>query len=108
VDAATVATYALNRPGGDFVCLMDNLEFIASLGVSLKLSMVVQANNFFEMPKLADLAQSLGADCYFSQLINWGTFSRAGYADRAVHRPEHPVYPALCGLLEQLRGLPHV
>ncbi|TYO99234.1 iron-sulfur cluster protein [Geothermobacter ehrlichii] len=108
VDAATAGTYAVNRPGGDFDRLLRNLAFIAGLGVPLKLSMVVQANNFREMSDLAGLARRLGARCYFSALVNWGTFSRREYARRAVHLPGHPEHQAFLRLLDTLRALPHV
>jgi len=100
-DAATQATYAKNR-GGDFECLLGNLAFIATLGVPLKLSMVVQANNYREMPALADLAAGLGASCYFSGLVNWGTFSRVEYRHRAVHLPDHRQHPEFLGVLRLL------
>lgn len=108
LDAATAATYALNRPGGDFIRLLRNLDFISRLGVPLKLSMVVQANNLDEMHGLADLAASLSASCYFSQLVNWGTYSREDFRRRAVHLPEHPRHHELCRVIQGLRGRPGV
>ena len=40
------------------------------------------------MPDFLRLAQRIGADeVYFSQLVNWGTFSVEEYARRAVHLP---------------------
>lgn len=108
VDAATTATYALNRPGGDFSRLLANLDFVAGLGVPLKLSMVVQANNFSEMQALADLAESLSASCYFSQLVNWGTYSREAFRQRAVHLPEHRLYQDFCRVVTGLQGRPGV
>lgn len=108
VDAATAATYAVNRPGGSFDRLLENLAFIAGLKVPLKLSMVVQSNNFREIPGLIALGPSLGASCYFSQLVNWGTFSKGEFERRAVHLPEHPQHPELLQTLAECRGLPGV
>ncbi|WP_305041520.1 SPASM domain-containing protein [Geoalkalibacter sp.] len=107
LDAATPETYARNR-GGDWSRLRDNLRFIATLPLAGKLSMVVQRNNFREVPALVDLAASLGFRAYFSQLVNWGTFSRAEYRQRAVHHPEHPEHRDLLAVLAQVAGRPHV
>jgi len=97
IDAATAATYAVNRRGGEFARLLDNLEFITSelrrkgplewIGIS----MVVQQNNYAEMPEFVHLGQRFGVDTiYFAQLVNWGTFSDEEYRQRAVHVPSHP------------------
>lgn len=108
VDAACAATYAENRRGGDFDRLRRNLDFIAKLPVSVKLSFVVQANNVGEMNSFADLANHYGWSAYFSQLVNWGTFSREEFRRRAVHLPEHPRHPDLLGQLRLLGGRPKV
>ena len=108
VDAASAATYSLNRPGGDFFRLLDNLDFISRLPLRLKLSCVVQANNFREMPAFVQLAKRLGASVYFSQLVNWGTFSRDEFSRRAVHRPEHPLHQDFLSILQTISLLPPV
>lgn len=89
IDAASPASYRCNR-GADFDQLLDNLAFIHSLHVDLTLSFVVQHNNFREMPAFVDLARRFGARCFFSPLINWGSWTTAEYRQRAVHRPQHP------------------
>lgn len=105
IDAATSETYAINRRGGDFIKLLRNLEFISSLRQhgplqSVTISMVVQENNFKEMPDFVRLGQRFGFDVvYFSQLVNWGTFSDAEFTSRAVHLPSHPKYSELVALL---------
>ncbi len=96
IDAATPETYAENRRGGSFERLLENLRFIGGLRRSgalrsLDFSMVVQENNFAQMPDFARLGRRFGADrVFFGRLENWGTFSAAEYSRRAVHRPEHP------------------
>ncbi|WP_429885493.1 SPASM domain-containing protein [Geoalkalibacter halelectricus] len=107
VDAASPGTYALNR-GGDWQRLLTNLRFIAGLPLHGKLSMVVQRNNFREMPSFADLADSLGFRAYFSQLVNWGTFSREEYRRRAVQHPEHPEHGQFLAMLAQVARRHHV
>jgi hypothetical protein len=105
IDAATAATYAVNRRGGSFEKLLRNLEFIAELRAKgplrwLVISMVVQENNFEEMPAFVDLGRGFGADTvYFSQLDDWGTFEAAELERRSVHRPNHPRHAALCNVL---------
>jgi hypothetical protein len=96
VDAATPETYAVNRRGGNFEQLLKNLNFIKELRQNgpltrFKISMVVQANNYREMPKFVELGVELGVDeIYFSQLVNWGTFTDEEFKQRAIHLPSHP------------------
>lgn len=105
VDAATAGTYALNRRGGDFGVLLDNLAFVRTLRERgplewLGINMCVQANNYAEMPAFVALAHAVGADtAYFLHLDDWGTFGPAEYAARAVHRPAHPEHAALRAVL---------
>ncbi len=108
VDAATEETYALNRRGGDFSRLLRNLDFVSSLSLRVTLSFVVQANNWREMPAFAQLGARYGFGVYFSRLVNWGTFSRAELARRAVHLPTHPEHPIFMETLEALAPMEHV
>jgi MoaA/NifB/PqqE/SkfB family radical SAM enzyme len=108
IDAASPATYAENRRGGDFTRLLANLDFIRTLPIELKLSCVVQRNNFRELPAFIELARCYGATSYFSQLVNWGTFSREEFQQRAVHTPTHPEHDELLAVLRQINNLPHV
>ena len=95
VDAATPATYRLNR-GADFAQLLRNLDFIANLRAlgaieRLFVNFLVQANNFREMPAFARLGVELGCDLIeFQRVENWGTYSDAEYRERAVHETYHP------------------
>jgi len=106
IDAATPETYALNRRGGCFHRLLQNLEFISQLRRShvldyIKISMVVQENNFHEMAKCVTLGEGLGADAVlFSQLVDWGTMAAHELVRRQVHFPEHPRHAEF---VEQLR-----
>ncbi|MGH9158608.1 MAG: radical SAM protein [Vicinamibacteraceae bacterium] len=106
IDAATAATYAVNRRGGSFETLLKNLGFISALRQDgplnfLKISMVVQANNFTEMPDFVRLGRQLRCDqVYFSQVVNWGTFTRDEFARRAIHLPTHPQHSAFLGVLQ--------
>jgi MoaA/NifB/PqqE/SkfB family radical SAM enzyme len=107
IDAATAETYAVNRRGGDFAVLLRNLQFIAELRANgpltwFGINMVVQANNFREMPAFVALGKRLGVDTVaFHRLVNWGTFSHAEYARRAVHEADHECHHELLDLLRQ-------
>jgi hypothetical protein len=109
IDAAEPATYALNRRGGSWDRLMENLAFIATLRAQgpleyLKLHMVVQENNFDQMPAFVELGRQFGADrVYFSHLADWKTFSPDELQHRAIHRPEHPRHSELLDLLRDER-----
>lgn len=107
VDAASAATYAQNR-GGDYGRLLENLAFIAILPIAVKLSCVVQANNFRELPTFAALAAEYGFSAYCSQLVNWGTFRRDEFAARAVHLPGHLEHEEFKAILRDLAALPHL
>jgi pyruvate-formate lyase-activating enzyme len=106
IDAARAETYAVNRRRGNFERLLENLEFVSVLRrdgplADVTISMVVQENNFPEMPEFVRLGKRLRFDTvYFSRLVNWGTFSDAEYRKRAVHQPPHPRYAELVELLQ--------
>jgi len=102
IDAATAETYRINRPGASFSRLLENLEFLSTKDIKLTLSMVIQANNWREAPQLFELAQRFDASIYLSQLVNWGTFSREDYLQRAVHSTGHPQHQNLVKLLVEL------
>jgi glycosyltransferase involved in cell wall biosynthesis/MoaA/NifB/PqqE/SkfB family radical SAM enzyme len=96
IDAATSETYRWNRPPGSWNRLVENMEFLASLRRSghldvLRISYVVQANNWREMPQFVEWGKRWAADeVLFARLTNWGTFTEEEFRDRAVHLPNHP------------------
>jgi hypothetical protein len=108
IDAASAATYAQNRRGGDFARLRRNLAYLATLPPAVELSFVTQANNVGEMVDFADWAAGYGWSAYFSQLVNWGTFSKEEFRRRAVHLPEHPQHQQLLAQLRLLHERPEV
>src|SRR3990167_8706603 len=105
IDAASSETYAINRRGGSFKKLLENLEFISTLLKSIPMdwvgiSMVVQENNFREMPDFVQLGKRFGFGVYFSKLVDWGTYPEEEFYRRAVHFPAHPGYSELIDLLK--------
>lgn len=105
IDAAREETYAANRKGGNWERLMANLSFIDELRRNgpleyLRIHMVVQANNYGEMPGFVDLGRRFHADSvYFSRLTNWGTFTAEEFRRRAVHDPAHPEHERFLAVL---------
>jgi len=108
VDAGTDDTYKVNRKGGDFKRLLENLRFIRSLIEKGKIknsriSFVVQANNFKEMEGIIKIGQKNKFESiYFSQLVNWGTFPKREFRKRAVHLPDHPKHQEFLSVLRRL------
>ncbi len=106
IDATRSETYSVNRRGGNFERLLENLEFISRLRKRgpikhVKISMVVQKNNFMEMPDFILLGKRYNFDnVYFSKLANWAPFSEEEYIDRAIHLPDHPSHSKLIDMLK--------
>src|SRR4029453_16950994 len=105
IDAATEGTYTINRRGGHWDVLLENLRFISSLRRDgpltwLGIGFLVQENNFREMPAFGGLCRRFGVDTiHFNQFVNWETCSPAEYQRRAVHRSGHPAHDEFLSLL---------
>ncbi len=101
IDAATSATYRINRPGGSFKRLMRNLEFIKDIRAKIHISFVVQQNNYSEMKEFARLGREiLDFNVIFTHIDNWGNLSSAEYIKRAVHQASHPEHHLLVEVLQ--------
>jgi hypothetical protein len=109
IDAATAATHEALRLGAHWDTMLDNMRFAGRLAAAgqidqFDLVFVVQQANFREMGDAVDLAKNLGATgIYFARLTNWGTFSAAGYAARAVCVPGHPEHHAFVDAMRDPR-----
>ena len=106
IDAASEKTYLLNRRGGDWNRLLENLAFVSTLRSAgplawVKIHMVVQDNNFLEMPQFVELGKRFDFDAvYFSRLLDWRVLSPAELEARCVHSPEHPRHAQFLRVLE--------
>lgn len=107
IDGATKDTYETLRLGGKFEGLMRNIEFLAAMperkvyGIDLNLNMIVQQQNYREMPELVRLGEKLGVDKVgFTYLRDWGTYPAGVYELHAVHLPSHAEHLALVSLLD--------
>ena len=109
IDAACGATHETLRLGARWETMLDNMRFAGGLVAEgqidqFDLVFVVQQANYREMGDAVDLARSLGATgIYFSRLTNWGTFSAAGFAARAVCAPDHPEHAAFLDAMRDPR-----
>jgi MoaA/NifB/PqqE/SkfB family radical SAM enzyme len=105
IDAASPATYAVIRRGGDFNRLLDNLGFVKKLRESgeiklLAVSFVVQSGNFHEMPDFVRLGERFGADLIvFNMIRNWGTYSREEFQSHFIGAKTHPDHAAFLDVL---------
>jgi hypothetical protein len=96
VDAGTASTYRENRRSS-WDRLWKNISFINALQQSrpivLGMFFTVQANNFRELISFTQQAFEHRV-CWISvtALRNWGAYTTADYARRAVHVPGHPEF----------------
>ena len=73
------------------------------------ISMVVQENNFREMPDFIRLGKRFGFGVYFSKLVDWRTYPEEEFSRRAVHLPNHPRYSEFVNLLrDEIFNVPNV
>lgn len=106
IDAATEETYKKLRRGGDFNQLLKNLEFLKEINkekdskFKVRLSFVVQQDNFKEMPLFVKLAKDFECDkVAFTQLMDRGTYQDGQFSELTVHNSEHPEHNELLKIL---------
>ena len=99
IDACTKETYEQIRLGGNWDILYKNLQFIFTKISNLdfvRLTFVVQNNNYTEMigfVELADYLQKLNGmktEVNFIHINNWGTFTEGQFKIKNVRNSEHP------------------
>lgn len=102
IDAMSEETYKVNRRGGDWNKLMENIEFISQIKVmrgfpertlrplEMRISFVVQENNWREMKDFVKFGQKYGFNVSFGKLIDWGTWPIEELKSKQVHLPDHP------------------
>lgn len=109
LDAATGPTHELLRRGARWPVMESNLAFAGELRANgliekLDFAFTVQVDNYHEMGDAIDLARHYGADHVgFLRLTNWGTFTAAEYAQKAVFMPSHPEYKEFVRLMQDSR-----
>ena len=76
IDGATKPTYEKLRRGGQFENIISNLDFLSNIDrkFQVQLHMVVQQDNWQEMPKMLELGKKYKVDrIYFNKIENWNT-----------------------------------
>ena len=75
IDGASKSTYEKLRLGGKWEVIMENLKFVSKVKkFPVHLHMVVQKDNWQEMPDMMRLAEQLDFDkVYFNMIQDWGT-----------------------------------
>jgi len=97
-DAGTEETYNNTRRGGHWPTLLENCAAMGKLRETgevrtLRFDFVVQKANFREMKAFVHLARSLGAGrACFSQMFNWGTWTKDQFLDQCVWEKQHPLF----------------
>lgn len=110
-DAACGDTYEILRRGGSWTDLQRSLAWIQekkhSNGMTLSLRMVVQKQNYQEIPEFYDMAERFGADVIeFSRILDWGTFQAGEFQFIDVFDPNHSEFGQAQGFLNQVKSLP--
>jgi pyruvate-formate lyase-activating enzyme len=106
LDAATEATYRVNR-GAGWRHVMQNLEFVARLRKAgrlnrLSISMVVQENNYREIPAFVALGERMGADMVqLNPLHRLRAYTDAEHQAAAVHLEGHPDHTAMMQAIKE-------
>ena len=110
IDAANKETYEINRRGGTWETLCENLEFVKRWRMQkpdnikfLCLHFVIQKNNYLQIEEFIKFGEKYGADTVeFQQLGNWGTFSQEEYAERNVLDEKHELHEEVIRILEEV------
>ena len=112
IDASIEETYKINRRGGKWEQLLENLEFTQSLKENgeihgFAISMVVQENNFLEMKDFVLMAQKYGAGMVQFQIIEPDFIRDLGFLDyftewenKAIQEKTHPRHQEFLSVLK--------
>ena len=110
LDAGCEATYRQTRRGGNWTKLMRNLDFIAGLRDSgvlkcVRLDMVVQDNNFRDIPDFIGIARQHDFHCELMPIVNWGTFDDEEFARKNIFYLGHPEHAEFHRVMRFAGGL---
>ena len=114
IDACTKETYEQIRLGGNWDILNKNLQFIFTKVPNLdfvRLTFVVQNNNYMEMIGFVELAHYLQklngmkTEVNFIHINNWGTFTDGQFKIKNVRNSEHPEHIMFLEEVDKLKKL---
>jgi MoaA/NifB/PqqE/SkfB family radical SAM enzyme len=101
IDGATKDTYEENRKGAKWHVLLRNLDFISTLNLNTRINVVIQDNNFREIPLFVELAQKYDWNITFSKVLDCGTWPPDEFIRRAVWLDTHQNQAELKQIMEQ-------
>jgi MoaA/NifB/PqqE/SkfB family radical SAM enzyme len=105
VDGWTKETYEENRYPAKFEIIQKRLQFMSQISRENKyrfiIIMVVQVNNFREIPKFLEACDYLGAEPRIKLISNWNTFTPEEFKKKCVHDVENPNYNEFMDILKQ-------
>lgn len=93
IDAADKNTYEnMNRLGGDWDKLIENIEFISKCDDFnyRNMNFVTQLNNYLQMKDFIILARKYKFTTLFQKIGDWGTFTPKEYFARNIFFKNHP------------------
>ena len=117
IDAGTKDTYEnKTRLGGDWDILMDNLKFISTIDTieSLRISFIVQKDNYKEMTNCAELVYDIFKDritdttsnkkttVFFGRIAKWTHMTDKDMEEKDVADPNHPNHQDFIGYLKDV------
>ena len=104
VDTAAKETYNKIRRGSNFDILLNNLKLLSELkknkDLKLKVTFVMQKQNYKEMPAFVKLMKKYSVDgFYFQKVINHRTYTEEEFRRADVRRKDHPGHEAFLEIL---------
>lgn len=99
IDAACKETFEKLRRLGKYDVFVENMRFLRELRnrsilPQLKFSFTYQLDNFREMRAFVAFCDEMLADYAIFERLQNIAFSHEEFKQKAVHHPDHPVYPA--------------
>ncbi len=108
VDAASKDIYEKTRLGGKFEDMDYAMKFISKLGKEFILNMVVESDNFTDIPLFIERALEHNAtEVNLTMMRDWPDIrgGSANFNAKNLANPKHPKYPEFLKLLEDNRQL---
>jgi wyosine [tRNA(Phe)-imidazoG37] synthetase (radical SAM superfamily) len=107
IDAASKPTYEKLRRGGKWEDLLEAMQFFQSiknkLGCELVTRMVVQHDNYKEIPAFYNFSKSYQADVIeYIRILNWGTWNAQDFLQIDVANPAHEEFENLATILKSI------
>jgi sulfatase maturation enzyme AslB (radical SAM superfamily) len=108
-DAGTANTYKNIRINGKWDTLLKNCYFINDIrknhNLKLTSNFVVQLDNYIEIPKYIEIAESIGFDSIqLNKMWNWGTWDDNEFKRLNITDLDHPNHKDLLSIIESCKS----